>query len=154
MTYGAILIDPPWPFKTYSKEKALPCRTEEQPYPAMGLHEIAGIPVPDLAAKNCALFLWRNASLPDMPAILARLWGFRLVTDDVFVWNKGGGVRQIIDAPRREHSRKPDEIYSRIESLVAGPYLEMFARQKWRGWDAWGNEIDKFQPQDGDDDGI
>ncbi|MEM7317342.1 MAG: MT-A70 family methyltransferase [Planctomycetota bacterium] len=50
----------------------------------------------------------------------------------------------IIDESRREHSRKPDEIYSRIEALVDGPYLEMFARQRWPGWDAWGNEIDKF----------
>jgi N6-adenosine-specific RNA methylase IME4 len=174
MKYGAIMIDPPWPFKTYSKDKALPCRTEDQPYPAMALHEIAGLPMPDLAAKDCAVFLWRNASLPDMPAILARLWGFRLVTDDVFVWDKGGigmghwtrkqsetvslmcrgrpkrlsgGVRQIIQAPRREHSRKPDEIYNRIESLVGGPYLEMFARQQWPGWDSWGNETDKFKPQ-------
>lgn len=53
-------------------------------------------------------------------------------------------VRQLIIAPRREHSRKPDEIYERIERLVDGPYLEMFARQRRPGWDAWGNEVDKF----------
>ncbi len=53
-------------------------------------------------------------------------------------------VRQVILDKRREHSRKPDEIYSRIERLVAGPYLEMFARQQWPGWDVWGNETDKF----------
>ena len=46
---------------------------------------------------------------------------------------------------RREHSRKPDEIYSRIEALVDGPYLEMFARQRWPGWDSLGNEVDKFE---------
>lgn len=56
----------------------------------------------------------------------------------------GADVRQVIvDAPR-EHSRKPDEIYDRIERLVAGPYLEMFARQTKAGWDAWGNEVGKF----------
>lgn len=54
------------------------------------------------------------------------------------------GVRQVIMSPRREHSRKPDEIYERITRLVDGPYLEMFARQQWPGWDAWGNETDKF----------
>jgi len=57
-----------------------------------------------------------------------------------------GGVREIIDAPRREHSRKPDEQYDRIEALVGGPYLEMFARQRRGGWDSWGNEVDKFDP--------
>jgi len=54
-------------------------------------------------------------------------------------------VRQGIIAPRREHSRKPDGIYERIERLVAGPYCELFARQKRKGWDTWGNETDKFK---------
>jgi N6-adenosine-specific RNA methylase IME4 len=56
-------------------------------------------------------------------------------------------VRQAIIAPRREHSRKPDGIHERIERLVAGPYLELFARQRRPGWDCWGDEVDKFAPQ-------
>jgi N6-adenosine-specific RNA methylase IME4 len=55
-------------------------------------------------------------------------------------------VRQGIIAPRREHSRKPDCVHERIERLVAGPYLELFARQRRPGWDCWGNEVDKFRP--------
>lgn len=55
------------------------------------------------------------------------------------------GIRQAIIAPRREHSRKPDEIHSRIERLVAGPYLELFARQQRPGWTCWGNESNKFR---------
>jgi N6-adenosine-specific RNA methylase IME4 len=51
-------------------------------------------------------------------------------------------VRQLIVSPRREHSRKPDEIYDQIEELVAGPYLELFARSQRPGWDAWGNEVE------------
>ncbi len=54
-------------------------------------------------------------------------------------------VRQVIDERRREHSRKPDGIHERIERLVAGPYLELFARQRRPGWDCWGNETDKFK---------
>jgi N6-adenosine-specific RNA methylase IME4 len=50
------------------------------------------------------------------------------------------GVRQLIVSPVRQHSRKPDEQYERIERLVAGPYLELFARQRRPGWDAWGDE--------------
>lgn len=49
------------------------------------------------------------------------------------------GVRQVIQAPRREHSRKPDEVYDRIERLVTGPYLELFATQRWPGWSGWGD---------------
>lgn len=53
-------------------------------------------------------------------------------------------VRQGIIEPRREHSRKPDCVHDRIERLVAGPYLELFARRRKPGWTVWGNEIDKF----------
>jgi N6-adenosine-specific RNA methylase IME4 len=42
-------------------------------------------------------------------------------------------VRQLILAPRRAHSQKPEEVYERIESLVPGPYLELFARERWPG---------------------
>ena len=54
-------------------------------------------------------------------------------------------VRQAIIEPRREHSRKPRGVHERIERLVAGPYLELFARARRPGWDAWGNEVDKFR---------
>ncbi len=50
-------------------------------------------------------------------------------------------VHQIIMAPVGAHSAKPDEARRRIERLVLGPYLELFARQKTDGWFAWGNEI-------------
>jgi N6-adenosine-specific RNA methylase IME4 len=53
-------------------------------------------------------------------------------------------VRQAIVSPRRQHSRKPDEVHGRIERLVAGPYLELFARQSRPGWTTWGNQSTKF----------
>src|SRR6185436_2372419 len=55
------------------------------------------------------------------------------------------GIKQAIIEPRREHSRKPDCVHERIERLVAGPYLELFARQSRTGWDCWGNQTDKFK---------
>lgn len=55
-------------------------------------------------------------------------------------------VPQLILERRREHSRKPDCVRERIQRLVAGPYLELFARSAASGWDAWGNETDKFNP--------
>jgi N6-adenosine-specific RNA methylase IME4 len=57
---------------------------------------------------------------------------------------KSKGVHELIIAHRREHSRKPDEIYPRIEQLCAGPYCELFARQQWLNWTAWGDEVDLF----------
>lgn len=41
---------------------------------------------------------------------------------------------------KREHSRKPDEIYDIIEACSPGPYLELFARFRRDGWGQWGNE--------------
>lgn len=53
-------------------------------------------------------------------------------------------VREVIMAPRREHSRKPDEAAARIVRYCDGPYLELFARTQRPGWDAWGDEVGKF----------
>ncbi len=53
-------------------------------------------------------------------------------------------VRRLIVERRREHSRKPDEARLRIERLVSGPYLELFARESVRGWDGWGNQAALF----------
>jgi N6-adenosine-specific RNA methylase IME4 len=53
-------------------------------------------------------------------------------------------VKRLVVEKRREHSRKPDCIRERIEKLVQGPYLELFARETKRGWDCWGNQIGLF----------
>ncbi len=45
---------------------------------------------------------------------------------------------------KREHSRKPDEIYSIIEDCSPGPYLELFAREKIAGWTQWGDELETY----------
>ena len=55
------------------------------------------------------------------------------------------GVSSCIIAPRREHSRKPDEVRERIVALFGDiPRIELFARQTVSGWDGWGNETQKF----------
>lgn len=53
----------------------------------------------------------------------------------------GTDVDRLLLAPRGQHSEKPHEIYSRVERLVAGPYLEMFARYARPGWHQWGNQV-------------
>lgn len=52
-------------------------------------------------------------------------------------------------APRREHSRKPDEFYALVEQVFPGSKLELFAREARPGWVAWGAEADKFTPAQG-----
>jgi N6-adenosine-specific RNA methylase IME4 len=53
-------------------------------------------------------------------------------------------VPQLVVAPRREHSRKPDEVAERIERLLPGPYIELFARRTRQGWDSWGDQASLF----------
>jgi N6-adenosine-specific RNA methylase IME4 len=53
------------------------------------------------------------------------------------------GRRQVnlLATRKREHSRKPDELYDIIEACSPGPFLELFARCPRNGWSAWGDEI-------------
>jgi N6-adenosine-specific RNA methylase IME4 len=54
-------------------------------------------------------------------------------------------IRQVIVEPAREHSRKPEKLYRRIEAYARGPYLELFGRATCRpGWTIRGDEVGKF----------
>ena len=57
---------------------------------------------------------------------------------------RSADVRKLVISARREHSRKPAEVYDRIEALCDGPYLEVFARSSRPGWDTWGTEASLF----------
>ncbi|WP_026987048.1 MT-A70 family methyltransferase [Fodinicurvata fenggangensis] len=57
---------------------------------------------------------------------------------------KARDVRRLIVDHRREHSRKPEEAYQRIERLTDGPYLELFGRQSRPGWDVLGDQAALF----------
>jgi len=52
----------------------------------------------------------------------------------------------IIKTQKREHSRKPDELYAIIEACSPGPFLELFARGQRVDWDQWGNEVVDYAP--------
>jgi N6-adenosine-specific RNA methylase IME4 len=53
-------------------------------------------------------------------------------------------VRQIVMAPLREHSRKPEEVYNRVESYCRGPRLDLFGRQSRQGWTVIGDQATMF----------
>lgn len=88
-------------------------------------------------------------------------WGvgfyFRNVTELILFGVRGSmrtlkpGRTQVnlLATRKREHSRKPDEIYDIIEACSPGPYLELFARYPRFGWTQWGNEIVEQKSEDG-----
>jgi len=80
---------------------------------------------------------------------------FRNTTELILFGIRGGlrtlqpGRRQvnIIKSRKREHSRKPDELYSIIEACSPGPYLELFARGQFsKKWLVWGDQSTKYEP--------
>ena len=52
-------------------------------------------------------------------------------------------IKQLVEAERTKHSKKPDEVRKRIVELMGDvPRIELFAREKTEGWDVWGNEVE------------
>lgn len=182
--YKTIYADPPWVFETYSQGGK--GRSAENHYNCMTLDQIRQLPVGDIAARDCALFLWTTDPLLPSALKIIKAWGFLYKTVG-FYWVKtykgsktvpdtlsedqspvgmgfwtranpemcllatrgrpqrlSANVRKLVVEQRRGHSRKPDAIYDRIEQLVVGPRIELFARRRVTGWDAWGDETDKF----------
>jgi N6-adenosine-specific RNA methylase IME4 len=176
--YGAIYADPPWSFRNWSAKGT--GRNAVSHYDCPDSAKLASLPVADLAAEDCALFLWVTDPLLPRAIELIQAWGFEYKTvgfywvklnakakhqADYFTglgyWTRANpeqcllatrgkpmrqakDVRRLVVEGRREHSRKPDCVRERIERLVDGPYLELFARETKPGWDCWGNQAQLF----------
>lgn len=174
MKYRAILADPPWHFTTFSSkgqrrsaarhydtmgfDRIADIPVSEWADDNAVLFMWATDPMLAKALKlmgewgftyKTVAFYWTKRNRDGSPFVGMGYWT-RANPEPCLLGTKGcptrrgRDVRRWIDAPRREHSRKPDCIYERIERLVEGPYLEMFARSTREGWDAWGNEVGKF----------
>lgn len=83
--FGVILADPPWQFSAHSA-KGLG-RAPEQHYATMSIEAIKALPVADLAAPDCALFLWTSGTYLQHSLAALEAWGFEYSTVD-FVWSK------------------------------------------------------------------
>mgnify|MGYP004651493951 FL=1 len=83
--YNIIYADPPWKYRVYTTKDS--GRSAESHYPTMRIEDICALPVQQLAAKNCALFLW--ITFPTLREALSVIdaWGFTYKTV-AFVWVK------------------------------------------------------------------
>ena len=85
--FGCILADPPWSFLTYGKKRTTPHRGADDHYGTMGFGDLAALPVSDVAARDCALFMWVVDSHLDEALALGKAWGFGFKTC-AFIWLK------------------------------------------------------------------
>jgi len=142
----------------------------------MSTEDICAMPVKDIAANDAALFLWTTNAHKAKAFKVIDAWGFAYRSS--IIWDKekvslgyyvrnqheelliairgnlskpsyDARVPSVLNVPKREHSRKPDEVYTIIERMYPNlPKLELFARQKRDGWASWGNEVRRdFNPK-------
>ena len=100
--------------------------------------------------------IWEKVRKDGMPDGRGVGFYFRNVTEILLFGIKGDKNRtldagrsqvNLIRSIKREHSRKPDEFISLIESCSSAPFLELFARGSRDGWDMWGNQAtDEYEP--------
>ena len=177
--YGVIVADPPWRFALYSAvgaEKSpqahYACLSTEE-IAALPVDRLAGR---DCWLWLWATF----AMLPDALRVMASwrfgyvtggVWikrgtsgklamgtGYVLrCAAEPFLLGRIGapptltrGQRNVIEAPRRQHSRKPDDAYRACERLFGPAWrADLFARERRPGWDGWGLETAKFDEGSG-----
>ena len=161
--FQVIVADPPWRYATGN----------DLPYPTMAVEKIKAMPVRDLADENAILWLWTTNAHLRVAFEVVDAWGFEYKTLLTWVkdrmgtgeWLRGqtehcmlaargspvflhGNHTTVLEATRREHSRKPDEFYALVEATCPGTKLELFCRQLRDGWQVYGNDTRRFQGQE------
>lgn len=169
--YAVLLADPPWLYGSRVLLGSKVTRgTAALHYPCMPWKELAALPVNELAEPDCLLFMWATGPMVGPAVALGEAWGFEYKTV-AFVWEKqrkmpgaytmsqcefclvfkrgripsprgGRSEMQFLSERCCRHSAKPAEVRARIERMFPEQSkLELFARERVEGWDAWGNEV-------------
>lgn len=166
--YPVIYADPPWRYENPPMGGGN--RSIENHYPTMTLEEICALPVSDIAHDDSVLFMWATApKLAECIEVIVA-WGFTYRTCIIWVKDKiGMGYHarnkheilliakrgevppptesarpaSVIEAPRTEHSTKPEIFHELIEAMYPGvAKIELFCRSPREGWAAWGNQAE------------
>jgi N6-adenosine-specific RNA methylase IME4 len=165
--YGVIYADPEWRFEFWSQDGAA-WSSPDNHYQTSPLDVIKARPVEEIAADDCALFLWSTVPMQPQAYEVMAAWGFAYKSQFVWIKDKPGngywnrnqheilllGTRgevpapiqgpkssSVIFAPVGGHSEKPESFYGLIEEIFPTlPKIELNARKRRDGWDAWGLE--------------
>ena len=165
--YKTILADPPWQYRNKRTGGSM-ISGSSQKYKTLSTKEICNLDlIKNISDKNSILFLW--ATIPMLPDAfkVMEAWKYKYKTAIIWrkimslgmgFWFRGQceiclmGIKGKIKAFRyqksnfiqtklRKHSQKPEEFINLIEPVCLEPKIELFAREKRKGWDSWGNEI-------------
>ena len=166
--FDVIYADPPWRHDL---------NMMVIPYNTLATDEIASLDVAAVAADDCVLFLWAVSPMLRQALDVGEAWGFEYSTVG-FVWDKritnpgnytlsrcetclifkrgripqprgARNVPQFLSLRRLENSRKPPHFRHRIDAMFpAARRLELFARERGEGWEAWGNQLTPFWERD------
>jgi len=176
LRYRVILCDPPWAFKLRSvagEAKSPQAQYECMDIEAIKALPVSHLAADECALIMWATFPMLPQALDVMQAwgfkfctggawakqsSTGRKWAFgtgyrlRSAAEPFLLGTIGkppqnsAAIRNLIVAPIQQHSRKPDAMHQMIETMFDGPRVELFARQRRAGWDAWGNQTEKFAP--------
>lgn len=173
--FGVILSDPPWRFRTWNEEnqeksaskhydlmnlsdiKSLPVQSVAAPDCLLMMWAVQPMLDQALEVMSAWGFKYKTAGAWAKQSSTGNKWAFgtgyllRCSAEFFLVGARGNpksavkNVRNLIVAPVREHSRKPDEMHDNLERMFPDvARLEMFARESRPGWTAWGNQTTKF----------
>ena len=165
--FEVIAMDLPWPYGNQDSYDSAGFRST-CPYPEESIEDLTARELP--AAADCVLWLWTTHLFMRHAFTLLDAWGFQ--EKAILTWAKdrmgtGRWLRSqsefcimavkgkpkvdltnkttVLQAPLREHSRKPDEFYQMVGALCIGRRLDYFSREARPGWEQYGSEPGKFE---------
>jgi N6-adenosine-specific RNA methylase IME4 len=140
--FDVVVIDPPWRVEKIDRD--VRPNQDAFDYPTMTNDELVAFWRETLAPKladDCHVFMWTTQKhLRPAMAIIDEI-GLRYVLL-LFVDTKQFNC--CFEAPRREHSRKPDFFYDTIRRVTGGSRIDVFSREPREGFAQFGNEIGRF----------
>ncbi|MCJ7633643.1 MT-A70 family methyltransferase [Candidatus Bathyarchaeota archaeon] len=173
MKYRTVVIDPPWKLNCNLKNTKYYRCGKPMPYKLMTDAEILQFPINDFADENCDLFIWATHSKVPVAIQCLNQWGFRYHC--ILTWDKTNGIGingfqrktelvvygyrgkmgilrtsghyipTLFTEKLTTHSTKPKVFYKLLSERTLEPRIDIFARQKHIGFDAWGDEVDESQ---------
>lgn len=169
--YKTVVIDPPWLLRAALKKMVGKHGYHTNlPYKTMTDEEIRAFQINDFADKECDLFMWTTHTKLPIALDILQAWGFKFHV--LLSWDKMSGVcmngfyrqtefvvygyrgKQGIDvgegsyiptlfsSKANGHSKKPDKFYSIIKDRTREPRIDIFARKRHYGFDAFGDQVE------------